>query len=48
MLSRISDNGDLNGGNHDDCRIFVCDCSDRVDCVGCVGGSHAGKLRDAN
>jgi hypothetical protein len=40
--------GKSNGGNHDDCRISVCDCSDRLDCVGRIGAADAGKLSDAN
>ena len=48
MASRISDMGNQNGGNHDDCRISGCDCSDRLDCMGRVGAAHAGKLSGAN
>lgn len=40
--------GESNGGNHDDCRISGCDCSDRLDCVGRAGAVDAGKLSDAN
>ena len=48
MASKISDNGESNGGNHDDCRIFGCECSDHLDCVGRVGPANAGKLSGAN
>jgi hypothetical protein len=38
--------GNQTGGNHDDCRISGCDCSDRLGCVGRAGAVDAGKLSD--
>ena len=40
--------GDSNGGNHADCRISSCDCTDHLNCVGRVGAANAGKLSRAN
>jgi len=39
-----SGHGELNGGNHDDCRISGGDRSNHLDCVGRVGAADAGKL----
>jgi hypothetical protein len=45
LAGRISAQWEIHtGGNHDDCRISVCDRFGRLDCVGRVGGIDAGKL----